>query len=161
MSALTMKTSPHTDMHHALARNGEHALCRRNLKPATWERREHPTAELETRSATYSQPGDTFKRSCSRTRVNCLPCRRKLDQEVAVAHETAEQWNAALPVMAKRDNRPVQARGLQDIVLAQGMVGAGLLVVLDVPEGSKQAEQYVLSATGRRVSGLDKTRAEV
>lgn len=145
MSALTMKTSAHTDTYHALDRTGQHAVCRSNLKPATWTALTDSDEAME-RAATYRQSGDTFKRSCSRSRVNCLACQRKLAQELAYAVDTANAWQAVLLGMAARQNRPVAVTSLRSIGVAWDMVLAGYM--------EQVGTEYALTDLGKRAAGM-------
>jgi hypothetical protein len=145
MSAFTMKTSVHTDTHHALDRSGTQALCRSNLKPLTWATR-GDSDEMVERSAIYRQSGDTFTRSCSRTRVNCLGCQRKLAQELVYAVDTANAWQAVLLGMAERNNRPIVSVTLHSVTVTWGMVLAGYM--------EQVGTLYALTALGMRASGL-------
>jgi hypothetical protein len=142
MSALTMKTSAHTDTYHALDRTGQRAVCRKNLKPATWT----SLQSREVRPATYRQPGDTFKRSCSVSRVNCLACQRKLAQELVHAVETANAWQAVLLGMAERDNRPMVSVTLHSVTVTWGMVLAGYM--------EQVGTLYALTDLGKRAAGM-------
>lgn len=83
---ITTMTGQHGYTFHAINRDGTAALCRANLTPRTW-----PTTSSTTGYAValYRLPGDPFSRSCSRERVNCLACQRKL------AKITAEAFDAA------------------------------------------------------------------
>lgn len=150
MSALTMKTSAHTDNHHALDRSGTHALCRSNLRPYTWKVGQWSSDQQE-RSAVYVQSGDTFTRSCSRTRVNCLACLRKLKVELANAEEEAHAWQGVLVRMAREPRRPRLSTSARSAAVAIGMRTAGYLE--DGPQG------YVLTALGRRAAGLESRAA--
>lgn len=145
MSALTMKTSAHTDTCHALDRTGQHALCRRNLRPYTW-RVGQWSPEQQERSAVYSQSGDTFTRSCSRSRVTCLACQRKLAQELVHAMEIANAWQAVLLGMAERNNRPVVSVTLRSVTVTWGMVMAGYM--------EQVGTEYALTALGLRAAGV-------
>lgn len=151
MSALTIKTSPHTDTHHALDRSGTRALCRSNLTPHTWLTR-GDSDEMVERSAIYRQSGDTFKRSCSRSRVNCLGCQRKLAQELVYAVETAKAWQAVLLGMAGRQNRPVAVVSLRSIGVAWDMVVAGYM--------EQVGTEYALTALGLRAAGVVRAAEE-
>jgi hypothetical protein len=150
MSALTMKTSALTHTFHALDRSGTRAVCRKNLKPATW-RALVGTDEMD-RAATFIQSGDTFKRSCSVSRVNCLACQRRLAQELAVAQELAQQWQDVLTGMGTRVNHRVSVTSASGIAVAQGMESAGLVV--RVNREPVRALHYRLTALGRRAAGL-------
>lgn len=145
MSALTMKTSAHSDTYHALDRTGQHAVCRKSLKPATWTSLLDSDEAME-RSATFVQSGDTFKRSCSRSRVNCLVCQRKLAQELVYAVETAQAWQAVLIGMAGRQNRPVAVVSLRSIGVAWDMVVAGYM--------EQVGTEYALTDLGKRAAGM-------
>lgn len=145
MSALTMTTSAHTDTHHALDRSGTQALCRSNLKPHTWLTR-GDSDEMVERSAIYRQSGDTFTRSCSRSRVNCLACQRKLAQELVHAVEIANAWQAVLLGMAERDNRPITSVTLRSVTVTWGMVMAGYM--------EQVGTEYALTDLGKRAAGM-------
>lgn len=143
----TMKTSAHTDTYHAYHRDGKRALCRSNLKPATWS--SLVTDGME-RRAQFVQSGDTFKRSCSPSRVNCLACRRKLATELAVAEEQAHLWNAALLRMASSAAVTFPAMTSQSVAVAVALTSAGLLERV-----SGTTVRYRLTALGRRAAGLE------
>lgn len=145
MSAVTMKTSAHTDTHHALDRSGTQALCRSNLKPATWLPL-GDSDEAVARLAIYRQSGDTFTRSCSRSRVNCLACQRKLAQELAYAVETANTWQAVLLGMAERANRPIVATTVGSVAVTWDMVLAGYM--------EQVGREYALTDLGKRAAGM-------
>lgn len=145
MSAITMKTSAHSDTYHALDRSGQHAVCRRNLKPATWATLLDSDEAME-RSATFVQSGDTFKRSCSVSRVNCLACRRKLDQELVHAVDIANAWQTVLLGMAERDNRPMVSVTLRSVAVTWGMVLAGYM--------EQVGTMYALTDLGKRAAGM-------
>ena len=145
MSALTMKTSPHTDTHHALDRSGTHALCRSNLTPHTWLTR-GDSDEMVERSAIYRQSGDTFKRSCSRSRVNCRGCQRKLEQELVYAVETASTWQTVLLGMVERENRPIVAVSVGATTVTCDMIMAGYM--------EQVGQEYALTELGKRAAGM-------
>lgn len=145
MSALTMKTSAHTDTHHALDRSGTHALCRSNLSPYTWKVGQWAPDQQE-RSAIYRQSGDTFTRSCSRSRVNCLACQRKLAKELAYAMETANTWQAVLLGMAERANRPIVATTVGSVTVTWDMLLAGYM--------EQVGREYALTDLGKRAAGM-------
>lgn len=151
MSALTMKTSAHSDTYHALDRSGQHAVCRRNLKPATWTALTDSDEGME-RAATFRQSGDTFKRSCSRSRVNCLACQRKLAQELAFAVDTANAWQAVLLGLAERQNRPMAIVSLRSIGVAWAMVMVGYL--------EQVGTEYALTDLGKRAAGMTPTEPQ-
>lgn len=151
MSALTMKTSAHTDTYHALDRSGQHAVCRKTLKPATWSSL-LDSDEAMTRAATFVQSGDTFKRSCSVSRVNCLACQRKLAQELAYAAETANTWQTVLLGVAEQGNRPITPATARSVAVACDMVLAGYM--------KKTEAGYLLAPLGLRAAGVVRAAEE-
>lgn len=142
----TMKTSAHTDTYHAYHRDGTRALCRSNLKPAAWSSLVDDGMD---RRAQFVQSGDTFKRSCSPSRVNCLACQRKLATELAVAEETAHAWNASLVRIAASQAHSFPVLTSRSVGVAVAMTTAGYLERV-----TGATSRYRLTALGRRAAGL-------
>lgn len=97
MSAITTLAGQHGWTNHAINRDGTATMCRASLRPRTFpvyggDRVVHAVA-------LHNVPGDPFKRSCDRNRVNCLACQRKLAKVTADAFDAASSEGSGRAVI--------------------------------------------------------------